>query len=304
MILLNPSNQILKETVGAQINWDESEKREQIDVRLCDFDDVVYRVQIEAEKKNILQIHMNLPCYHKIADKGAKAAVARIYGTMVQEAPAGFDVSLQVDLTALPADQKGKDALVEKIGLLKTNTIGGIFDYYFSALLAGTAPEKPYEFNMRADTTVYFFPRDDRVIVIYAFDFEDKVDKAIAKVFMQEFAEAKRRIKNAPPVSWDFNPTRELNDIGINENRGVLGYCSFAILKSHVEKEKKEVVVATLQSFRNYIQYHIKCAKSYFHSRMRARAVALLKVLNRSKVEILEDKGMKTATGKTFKRRQ
>jgi len=53
---------------------------------------------------------------------------------------------------------------------------------------------------------------------------------------------------------------------------------SFAILKSHLEKGKQDVVIAVLQTFRTYLQYHIKMAKSHFHSKMRKRVVELIKV--------------------------
>jgi len=76
---------------------------------------------------------------------------------------------------------------------------------------------------------------------------------------------------------------------------------SFAILKSHLEKGKQEVVVSVLQTFRTYMQYHIKMAKSHFHSKMRKRVVELIKVLNRAKVPDMK-KEKKTAAGKTFKR--
>lgn len=35
--------------------------------------------------------------------------------------------------------------------------------------------------------------------------------------------------------------------------------------------------------FRDYLHYHIKCSKVYVHSRMRAKAGELLKVLNRAR---------------------
>lgn len=75
-------------------------------------------------------------------------------------------------------------------------------------------------------------------------------------------------------------------------------------MKSHLEMNRKDKVTAVLQSFRNYLQYHIKCSKSYFHSRMRARVVSLLKVLNRAKVEPpAEKKEMKTMSGRSFERK-
>jgi len=161
---------------------------------------------------------------------------------------------------------------------------------------------------MRSDTTVYFVcdEKVERVTTIFGVDFNEKVDKVLAKVFMQEFVDSRRSLGFAPPVSWTVAPPNELAKWGITEPTGNLGFISFSILKDHVKTPQKiDQIVAVLQSFRNYIQYHIKCSKSYFHSRMRARCAALLKVLNRAKVEDPEQdktKGKKTISGKTFRR--
>jgi len=95
----------------------------------------------------------------------------------------------------------------------------------------------------------------------------------------------------------------ELEHYKITQPTGNLGFLSFAVLKSHLDMGKKDRVINVMQSFRNYIQYHIKCSKSHFHSRMRARVVSLLQVLNRAKAEIdprLQPTVKKTAQGKTF----
>jgi len=99
-------------------------------------------------------------------------------------------------------------------------------------------------------------------------------------------------------------PPSELKAFGIKDPTGNLGFFSLAILKDHVTKDEvQSKVVEALQSFRTYLQYHIKCSKSYFHSRMRAKAKDLLKVLNRAKQPDPEATGTKkTISGKTFTR--
>jgi len=85
----------------------------------------------------------------------------------------------------------------------------------------------------------------------------------------------------------------------------LLGFISFSVMKAHLDKpEKVDKVVSVLQGFRNFMQYHIKCSKAHFHSRMRARVVSLLGVLNRAKPDI--DPRMlqaRTISGKTFTRK-
>ena len=50
-----------------------------------------------------------------------------------------------------------------------------------------------------------------------------------------------------------------------------------AIFKTHVTTdEQREKAASLIQGFRNYLHYHIKCSKSYLHSRMRKRVDLLL----------------------------
>lgn len=313
MILLEAGNRILAETVAAQLKAPEVTQNDDgadvkgerlpIDVRLCDFDDVSYRVVVDAAALTLMKVSMSLPCWSTISAKGGVAARDRIYGSMVQKNPeSGFDITLALDLDKLPAGET-QATLVDKIGKFKSNIVGGAFDFYFQTLLDGKAPatSEGSKFNLRSDTTVFFFPRGDRVTVVYSLDFNDRVDAAIAKVFIQEFVDARRKMGAAPPCSFGVNPPLELKEFGITEPTGNLGFISFAVLKTHLDGGRKQKVIDVLTTFRNYLQYHLKCSKSYFHSRMRARVVSLLKMLNRAKVENPdENKAKKTISGKTF----
>lgn len=294
MILLDPCNRILEECVNSQINAEG--KRDGLDVRLHDFDDVSYRIQVEKDSVDEMKLSMNLPMYHETEEMGGKAALEKHYGDYITEPETGFDITLKVNIP----DVKDKDKTVKDLSLLKANITGGVFDKFFTDLLEGNKSDK-FKFDLRPDTTVYMLPRDDRVIIIFSVDFVENVDKVIAKVFLQEFVDARKKIGRAPPCSWGTNPPAELKEFDITENQGNLGYISFAVLKSHVDKGKKEPVIQVLQSFRTFLQYHIKMSKSHFHSKMRKRVRELLKVLNRAKVED-KTKEKKTVGGKTFKR--
>jgi len=313
MILLEPGNRILGETVAAQLKAPETVQnddgvdqkgvRSPIDVRLCDFDDVSYRVVIDNDTINTMKVSMALPCWSSIASKGGETALNKIYGSLVQSKPeTGFDITLSVDLNALPAGET-QATLTDKISKLRSNIVGGAFDHHFQSLLDGktTNSSEGSKFNLRNDTTVFFFPRSDRVTVVYSLEFSDRVDAAIAKVFMQEFVDARRKMGAAPPCTFGVNPPLEMKEFGVTEPTGNLGFISFAVLKSHLDGARKEKVINVLTTFRNYVQYHLKCSKSYFHSRMRARVVSLLKILNRAKVENADDKKeKKTMAGNTF----
>jgi len=303
MILLERGNRILGETVSSQLTRDPEEKAESIqcDVKLCDFDDVHYRVLIENENKDVLKVAMAMPCYSVIADLGARENFQQAYGPLVCESPLDkYDVTIAIKINELK-DQKQKDELTTRVSMIKAHTLGGVFDYFFKAVLVGKVNE-PFTFNLRADTSIYFFPAADRCTVIFGLDFKEKVDRAVAKVMLQEFAESRRNLQAAPFVTFTVQPPSEMSHFKITEPTGNLGFVAFAVTKSHVEKDRKERVIAVMSTFRNYLQYHIKCSKSHFHSRMRARVFSLLQILNRAKAETPATGG-KTATGKTFVRK-
>jgi len=303
MILLEPGNRILGETVSAQIiRENPEEKREAIDVRLSDFDDTSYRVVVDAKEKDTLKVSISIPCYQTVREHGADAAMAKAYGAFVQAEPdQGYDVTLAIDLNNLGTLKP--ETLIQNIQLFKFNLIGGVFDHFFSNLMKpASKPLEPFTFNLRADTILYFVPAADRVTVIYSLDFKDRVDRAVARVFLQEFVDARRTLGAAPPCGFGPNPPTEMKAFGITEPAGNLGFLTFSVLKSHLDRGKQEKVIAVLQVFRNYLQYHIKCSKTYFHSRMRLRVAALISVLNRAKMEPLVEGTKRTITGKTFTR--
>jgi len=302
MILLEQGNRVLGETVLEKLKpSDPTAKREPMDVRLCDFDDVQYRVFVDPNNRNVLQVSIALPCWNDIKNVGGQDALNTHYsGLAAAEAAAGFDVTLNIDLDNLPA---APEVIVEKVKMLKTNLVGGPFYRFLQNLNKGGAALDPFKFSLRSDTTVYFFSGSDRVTLVYSVDFTERVDLAVAKVFLQEFEDTRRHLGSAPPCSFSVNPPMEMKAFNITEPQpGKLGFLSFALLKSHVDNNKLDRVVATLQSFRNYLQYHIKCSKSFFHARMRARVQSLLKVLNRAKQE-QEDGPKRLLSGKYFVRK-
>jgi len=295
MILLEPGNRILEECLRSQICT--TEKRIPMDVKLCDFDDVSYHVVIDKANLDQIKLSVCIPPFQKFKDKGGQAALDKYYKPFQQGgAETGYDFTLAVNCPNV----KDPEPVIKNLSLVKSRITGGAFDMPFSALMEDKKADK-FKFDLRSDTTVFLLPMADRVTVVFEVNFQVKMDQVIANVMLKEFVLARKNIGRAPPCTWDANPPSELKEFGVTTNKGCLGYMTFAILKSHLEKNKQEAVIAVLQTFRTYLQYHIKCSKSYFHSRMRKRVVELLKVLNRAKVPDMK-KEKKTAGGKTFKR--
>lgn len=83
---------------------------------------------------------------------------------------------------------------------------------------------------------------------------------------------------------------------------GGLTLCA-ALFPNHFSADNRERTITSLSTFRNFLHYHIKCAKAYMHIRMRKRVDTLLQVLNRAKPDLVGSTEKKTASGKSFVRK-
>jgi len=313
MILLKPGNRSLRETVADLIEWipsvnsdSKEQTRRPTRIYLWDFDSVSYSIRVDEDDTDNMYVSMNVPFLDDVIDHGCGDALKTIYGDLVQsETEDNYNITLKIPFDNY-TEASAQEELIDKLEMLKPNVIGGVFQNFFGALAENKTPEA-FTFDLRPDTQIYFAPGKGRCTVIFGIDFAEKVDKVVAKIYMQEFADQSRRVGAAPNVTFGQDPPRELHQFDVTEATGNLGFISFAVLPSHVSSQKKrDIITNTLQSFRTYLQYHIKCSKSYFHSRMRAKVLELLKILNRAKVKapggVKDDGASKKSKKKNLKK--
>lgn len=166
--------------------------------------------------------------------------------------------------------------------------------------------------HYRDEESFYVKAMADRVTVIFSTTFKEETDRILGKVFLQEFVDARRQpaIQNAPQVLYSAKEVplelRGLVKQGFNQSGSStdVGHVTFVLFPRHFNSAvTREDTVSQIQMFRDYFHYHIKCSKSYLHSRMRARVTSFLKVLNRAKPEKKEEqREKKLVSGKTFRR--
>jgi len=294
MILLEFANRILEETVTARIN---AEKPETADVTFADFDGVQFHVSASPDAKHLLKVSIQFKGAQQVLKEfGGLDLLKRYYGPLVQSSPeSGYDVTLQIDLTSLPP---GKEQLANKVSYLKR--------HLFAAPFQKAIEKKPSEiivFNYRPEEAVYIKAEADRVTVIFDILFRDQDDIVFSKVFLQEFADARRTINQAPAVSFSQKePPLELKGVKGVKAGDNNGFVSFVLFSHHISEANRDHTIDLIQTFRDYLHYHIKCSKAYMHTRMRTRVDTLLQILNRARPEPIEQVVRKTAQGKTFKR--
>lgn len=299
MILLEHNNRIIFETIKQRL---ENPKRDVLDITIADFDGVQYHISTpDPEARNIVLISIQWSAYAELAKHGAKQDMDKIYGPLVAPPEPKYDFTLKLDL-----DNPGPDAekLPLKISFLKRHLLAAPFKKVFGAIFHKKPPTGIVELSLRDGDKVYIKAEGDRCMIIFSVNFIDENDKVLAKVFLQEFADARRSMRNVPSVSFvQGEPPLDLQGHPNVSQDPSTGFVSFVLFEQHLEPKNSFKTINLIQSFRNYLQYHIKCSKAYMHERMRTRVAQWLQVLNRARLEPFEAKQKKLASGRTFKRK-
>jgi len=301
MILLEPHNVIIHTTLTEKLA-----KPSSLDVQFVDYDGVRFRLST-PERKTILLLSMNIRCWDELVRYGALNILRREYGALLlPQGEPEYNVSLQIDLEQVPADSESREAFVMSIALFKRNVFAAPFESAFQAQkqLDGTTNQgELMEIHYRDEEGIYVQAGSDRVTVIFSTIFQDETDRIFGKVFLQEFVDARRQpsIQTAPQVLYSNRDPpleiRHLPGLRISED---IGYVTFVIFPRHFNKPAiAAATISHIQSFRDYLHYHIKCSKAYMHSRMRHRVAEFQKILNRAKMEVATTE-RKTASGRTM----
>jgi len=298
MILLDYHNKIIEDTLLEKFEITEG-KYESVEMIIADFDGVTFHVHTpNAEAKNIMHISMSMKCYSELKKYGVDDVMQKTYPNFITSTENGYDVTLEVDCAQPPAD-KAKTA--RDLALLKRHALAAPFYKVFSDI-EGKKPGQLVEIRYRDEEAFFIKPETDRCIVIFNIQFKDTDDIVFAKVFLQEYQDARKTMSNAPSVIYSQKePPLELKgvrNLKVGENNG---FVSFVLFAPHITGGKKEKTIDNIQTFRNYLHYHIKCSKAFMHTRMRNRVKQFLQVLNRAKSDMGTGE-KKTISGRTFKR--
>jgi len=300
MILLEYHNKIIEDLLKDRFKEakEADAKFDAIDMTIADFDAVVFHITTVGETRNLINISISIKCWKELEAQGVSDLLKKIYGPLKVATESGYNATLQINLTAPPADL---DKVIHDIALLKRHAFAAPFYKVFADVEAKKGGGPLVEINYRDDEAIYIKPESDRAIVIFSIGFKDVDDIIFAKVFLQEYADARKTMSNAPSVTYSQKePPLELKGVKNLKTGDSQGYVSFVLFAPHVSGTKKEKTIDNIQTFRNYLHYHIKCSKAFIHTRMRNRVRTFLQILNRARNEVAGEK--KTITGRTFKR--
>jgi len=294
MILLETANVIVRNLIQDWFNND----GKPFDILCADFDGAAYKVT--ADKGNTLTVSFKAPAADSLLKQGGKDYLAKVYGPNLISPASGFDVTLSIPFNTSPNERA---ALALRCASLKSYLFASILLIRMEAASKSTVVPGLVDIALRSQKERMFVRQDgtDRITVIFSIEFQAHNDSVIGQVFCNEFANKDAQGSASPTVSYSPKPPSELKDIKNLPAGERISYLTFVIYDRHWKGSKMETSAFTIVSFRNYLHYHLKCCKSYLHTRMRTRVDNLLKVLNRAKQETSSQK--KTATGRTFTRK-
>lgn len=269
---------------------------------IADFDGVRYHVYNLDDDNSCVFLSMSLRCIEDLVPYGVGDCINGLYGAFVVDTESGYDVTLRFPLTEIP--EEDHEALAHEVALLKRNLMSVPFEAFFDAVGSAASVERA-EIKYRPNESIWIMADKDKATVVFSIEFEDQDDVVYGKVFLQEFKDARRKIKAAPPFEFYNNELPlELRDLegSIRQSENT-GFCVFVLFPGHFDRQHRDKTISVLPTFRSYLSYHLSCARAYLHSAMRRRVVSLLKILNRARMEPKEKKAKKTMSGRTFGRK-
>jgi len=297
MILLEMVNKVIEENLLERMRG-EFEKPPVMDYKCADFDGAIFHVSSSEANPSLVSISFHSTAAQPLLKAGADSVLKEKYGANYVAPENGYDVTIQYDIDKVPVAEREK--IASEIAKLKCYLYGSIVSKVCTEAEKGGAGTL-YDIPLRDTEERMWLRADsvDRVTVVFSINFKDADDIVFGKVFLQEF---KKSVAGAPSVDFVYkNPPLELKEVPQLPRSENIGYVTFVLFDRHFKGDKKFGVAETIPTFRNYLHYHIKCAKSHLHTRMRNRVDLLLQILNRAKQEL--DKEKTTATGRTFTRK-
>lgn len=297
MILLDCYNKIIRDYILDKIR---NNTRELDDYVLADFDGVEFHITADPANKAIVNFSIRTKATPHFLSNGASEELPRLFGPMVnRNTEANYDFTLTINFDALPEEGEG---LALKVSNLKRHIFAAPFNKAFKSV-ADKAPTGIISVPYRAGEAFYLKPESDKCTVIFEISFKVADDAVLSGVFLNEFQDARKSMKNVPVVTFNLRePPLELSGIPL-QNPNNNGFVSIVVFEQHLAQRNIVRTVNLLITFRNYLHYHIKCSKAYMHNRMRAKVASWLQILNRARPEPFKPREKKKMSGRTFVRK-
>ena len=136
--------------------------------------------------------------------------------------------------------------------------------------------ELPY----RSDEKYWVVSSKGEVTISFGLQFDNQTDRALARIFLLEFSDSKRYVKNPPSIMYhDSKFPEAISKLfpKASDAKYSNGVISFTLFPGHL-KDGLEQPLAFLIGFRQYLHYHFHAIKASLHTRMRKRVETFQRV--------------------------
>lgn len=178
------------------------------------------------------------------------------------------------------------DEICMKFSCFKKDFLGAPIRRALKQLKTGAGdPSHSCELPYRQDEKYWVVASKDEVTVSFSLQFENITDKALARIFLLEFSDSKRYVKNPPAIIYhDIKFPESIKKLfpsadAIKYSNGVI---SFTLFPGHL-KDGIDQPLAFLIGFRQFLHYHFHAIKASLHTRMRKRVETFQRVLTKAK---------------------
>eukprot|EP00993_Chasmostoma_nieuportense_P002900 NODE_3658_length_924_cov_107.649937_g3506_i0.p1 GENE.NODE_3658_length_924_cov_107.649937_g3506_i0~~NODE_3658_length_924_cov_107.649937_g3506_i0.p1 ORF type:complete len:277 (+),score=77.08 NODE_3658_length_924_cov_107.649937_g3506_i0:47-877(+) len=264
MILIDGTNRIILQLLLNKVSNPSAE----INEKCGDFDAVAWHLTSKGD--SLCRISLAFVCPLQLLQQ---CQLSQYLEKMVPEIKLLTKTEDKYKLSFQFNTQGATEEACTKVARLRHYIFGTPLRFALERFNAGE-PFAPIKVELRHDENLTVLVLKDNLIVQFELVFEDDDDLLFAKILLQEFVDAKKHDKTisaAPGFAWKGGETP--NKL----------FCEFVLFKSHTNPKTSERSIERLLAFRTYLHYHLKCNRTYLHSRMRLRVVESLKILNRAK---------------------
>ena len=248
-------------------------------------------------------VQVYISCAAQINECDGEQYFDKLYGSIktnpIEVPGSPFQYTHAVKFTLFDKNETERQQLITLVSRLKANIFAIPF-HFVASLVKDKSRFSPFEIAYRGSTgeSVYITPTDKGAAATYCIRFSDEGDKIVGGVFFQELTAARQRVPSAPAVSYSNDPPSDLSAFNLpTRDQKLFAYVTVSLQDAQLSDRKIETVGYYMPLFRDYLHYHIKCAKAFMHQKMRARTASMLKILNDAKPEP-KHKVKRTITGK------
>lgn len=249
------------------------------------------RFNLRCEDRENVSVSLTLRYWETLEnDANVVSYLDNIYSnTLAKRIDTLADSNITFNINIKELFDSGKEMqekTIHEISRLKRNCFAAAFNVHFEAHKSRSNVTKTV-IPFRPEETMFIKAKSDHVVVIFSTTFKDPDDQILAKIFLQEFQDARLGPGSNPPnVLLGKEPPAEI----ANEPTALTGdhvyYLTFVLQNAHIEPQAKaDNTIDLIHNFRTYLHYHIKCSKAYIHQRMRAKTDEFRQILNRAKPE-------------------